>query len=384
MPDSKYRRKPLTMKQKYALGVLGTFAFLCVVLIRASFSYESSSLSREPLANIQLEELAARTNIQIIREDTEKISIVRVSDTPGIAQVREYILNGIKPYTSWNVEVQTFSDSTPYGTKQFSNIIATWSPAPRKARNIEPDNEKRVILAAHYDSKLFDFHFEATTDSAVPCAILLDLIRTLDGEFSRYANTSSIRIHPQLSLQIIFFDGEEAFKQWTSTDSLYGSRYLASYWEQLEKSGEPYDRKRQGISNIELFILFDLWGSSDPIPEFRSMFASTQPVFDQLAALERRLVRSKLYDITRVPESKAGNPYMSATSAGRIFIEDDHVPFHKRKVPIVHLIPVRFPSVWHTQQDSIQIVDWSQVENLATLMRCWVAEYFNFQTVTNF
>jgi len=29
------------------------------------------------------------------------------------------------------------------------------------------------------------------------------------------------------SLQLIFFDGEEAFVEWTDTDSLYGSRHLA-------------------------------------------------------------------------------------------------------------------------------------------------------------
>ena len=31
----------------------------------------------------------------------------------------------------------------------------------------------------------------------------------------------------KLALKFIFFDGEEAFVQWTSTDSLYGSRHLA-------------------------------------------------------------------------------------------------------------------------------------------------------------
>lgn len=32
---------------------------------------------------------------------------------------------------------------------------------------------------------------------------------------------------PDLSLQLIFFDGEEAFVRWSPTDSLYGSRHLA-------------------------------------------------------------------------------------------------------------------------------------------------------------
>lgn len=30
-----------------------------------------------------------------------------------------------------------------------------------------------------------------------------------------------------VSLQLLFFDGEEALYQWTSEDSLYGSRHLA-------------------------------------------------------------------------------------------------------------------------------------------------------------
>lgn len=30
--------------------------------------------------------------------------------------------------------------------------------------------------------------------------------------------------------QLVFFDGEEAYKHWTATDSLYGSRHLAQKW----------------------------------------------------------------------------------------------------------------------------------------------------------
>ena len=28
------------------------------------------------------------------------------------------------------------------------------------------------------------------------------------------------------TLQLVFFDGEEAFRDWTATDSIYGARYL--------------------------------------------------------------------------------------------------------------------------------------------------------------
>lgn len=36
---------------------------------------------------------------------------------------------------------------------------------------------------------------------------------------------------PDLTLQLLFFDGEEALFQWTATDSLYGSRHLAQKME---------------------------------------------------------------------------------------------------------------------------------------------------------
>ena len=58
------------------------------------------------------------------------------------------------------------------GEKTFNNIIAT----------LDPQVDQRLILAAHYDSKYFaDGHFRnnakflGATDSALPCALLLDL-----------------------------------------------------------------------------------------------------------------------------------------------------------------------------------------------------------------
>jgi len=41
------------------------------------------------------------------------------------------------------------------------------------------------------------------------------------------------------SLQLIFFDGEEAFVDWTETDSLYGARHLAAQMEKTSiKTGD--------------------------------------------------------------------------------------------------------------------------------------------------
>ena len=33
----------------------------------------------------------------------------------------------------------------------------------------------------------------------------------------------------ETTLQLVFFDGEEAFKEWSDTDSIYGARYVTPY-----------------------------------------------------------------------------------------------------------------------------------------------------------
>jgi hypothetical protein len=46
---------------------------------------------------------------------------------------------------NWDVEEDPFTSNTPYGEKRFTNVIATKNPeAPR-----------RLVLAAHFDSKYF-------------------------------------------------------------------------------------------------------------------------------------------------------------------------------------------------------------------------------------
>ena len=54
--------------------------------------------------------------------------------------------------------------------------------------------------------------------------------------FSHHHPLSHQSSSPDLTLQLLFFDGEEAMFQWTATDSLYGSRHLA---QQMESTPHP-------------------------------------------------------------------------------------------------------------------------------------------------
>lgn len=56
-------------------------------------------------------------------------------------------------------------------------------------------------------------------------------------------------------------------------------------------------------------------------------------------------------------------------------IDDDHKPFERRGVPIIHVIASPFPSVWHTLRDNANAIDGPTVEKLNMIFRNFVAEY---------
>lgn len=50
--------------------------------------------------------------------------------------------------------------------------------------------------------------------------------------------------NPAVTLQLVFFDGEESFEEWTDTDSLYGSRHLA---ERMASTPHPAGSARANM-----------------------------------------------------------------------------------------------------------------------------------------
>ena len=65
-------------------------------------------------------------------------------DTVNNTQVRNHIVDTLKKL-KWHVEEDTFTEQTPYGVKTFTNVIGTK----------DPEASRRVIVAAHFDSKYF-------------------------------------------------------------------------------------------------------------------------------------------------------------------------------------------------------------------------------------
>ncbi|XP_055546406.1 glutaminyl-peptide cyclotransferase [Wyeomyia smithii] len=339
----------------------GFYVFLAVVLVQihAQIKFPANNQNREwenhrpqEISLAALEKLSSLSQTNNLNDVLKRLLIERVVGTPGHQEARNFIVDYMQKL-NWSVELDDFEDETPiFGKLKFSNIIAT----------LNPKAERFLVLACHYDSKYFkDQVFIGATDSAVPCAMMLDLANSMKPWLD------SAKSNNKLSLQLVFFDGEEAFKQWGPTDSIYGARHLASRWESEDK-----------LKRIDMLVLLDLLGAPDP--NFYSYFKNTESWYAHLLSVEERLDQSghlEHYSYSSVvPNQPQAVRYFQPRSY-YAYIEDDHIPFLQRKVPILHIIPTPFPDVWHKLADDGTAVDISTVQNLIKVFRIFVAEYLH-------
>uniref|UniRef100_A0A6G1SJD8 glutaminyl-peptide cyclotransferase n=1 Tax=Aceria tosichella TaxID=561515 RepID=A0A6G1SJD8_9ACAR len=294
-------------------------------------------------------------NNDTLDEHIKAILIPRVSGTPGNVQVRQYIVDALKR-NNYQVELDEFSASTPIDNVQFANIIASSNP----------NACRQLVLACHYDSKMKQ-GFLGATDSAVPCAMLLKISETFNKSFRPSSDTPATN---QLGLRFIFFDGEEAFDQWTATDSLYGSRHLAAKWSKQRPPAEcNFGRGKTELDRIELFVLLDLIGTKDTT--FVSYNDRVKHHYNALQSYERAHMAKNGHNQLSILRNMAFKSRRVLFDA----VEDDHVPFKKRGVPILLLLAHPFPSVWHENTDDYDHIDFPKTRRILHVMEEFVANY---------
>lgn len=290
------------------------------------------------------------------------IAIKRVSDTPGNALVRNFIATTLESY-GWLVEINSFKDQTPFGVKYFSNIIANYPIGQHFSNKSTYKNsdfvlKNRIVFACHYESKYFsNFDFIGATDSAVPCALLLDLAKFLKDFFEK-SNFDQLNKH----LQFIFFDGEEAFKKWNESDSLYGSRH---YTNMLKK-----EFQQEAFDTIDLFVLLDLIGADNS--QFSNFFprTTTKP-YNLLSKIETRLREKNLLNKKKQYYFPASNSF---GRYGLFGVSDDHQPFLKENVPVLHLIPSPFPAQWHNFKDNVDNLNKNNIQDMRIILKYFLME----------
>ncbi len=210
-----------------------------------------------------------------------------------------------------NLEEDAFLADTPIGPVNLRNFIVRF-----------PGNKDGVIvLGTHYETNypLRNIAFVGANDGGSTTGLLLAIADKLR------AQTAGGRKLDGYSVWLVFFDGEEAFVNWSASDSTYGSRHLAAKWD------------RDGtLKRIKAFILADMIGDKDL--DIQRESAST----------------GWLVDLVRKAAHKYGyDRYFFQTSEA---VEDDHLPFLKRGVPAIDIIDLDYGpnnSYHHTAQDTM-------------------------------
>ena len=224
----------------------------------------------------------------------------RPAGSPGIARTREYIT---AQFTTLGIPVtqQAFVAKTPIGEIPMVNLVAT----------IPGERKDRIAITGHYDTKLFrEFRFVGANDGGSSTAFLIELARVLKAR----ANA--------LTIELIFFDGEEAtLRDWGTTDHTYGSQH---YVDSARKAGT--------LSTLKALILVDM--IADRSPRFMRESNSTPWLTDILWSTAQKLGHGSIFSNTDTP------------------IEDDHIPFLKAGVPAADIIDLDYPA-WHTASDTL-------------------------------
>jgi Zn-dependent M28 family amino/carboxypeptidase len=224
----------------------------------------------------------------------------RPAGSQAIAQTQDYILSQLQTF-GCTVETDAFTANTPAGPIAMKNILV----------KIPGERPGVILLGTHYDTLKMD-NFVGADDAGSSTGLMLEMARLLCAKRGRYA------------VWIAFFDGEEAVKQWSDTDSRYGSKQMAA---KLAISGD--------LKKVRAFLLADIVGGKNArIPRESN---STKALSDLVYTSAKRLGYGGLF----VDEEKGA--------------DDDHDSFLSRSVPSVDVIGDFVNNgYWHTAQDNME------------------------------
>ncbi len=234
----------------------------------------------------------------------------RVPGSPELAKMREYVVSQLKSF-GLTVSSDDFTAATPVGEKKMVNITAEYPG----------DSKDVIIIASHYDSKLFkDMYFVGANDPGSSVGCLLEIGRVLGGSKPK----------AKLTYWLVFFDGEEAFCEgWDdcgkpgAPDNTYGSRHYVS---RLKSNGE--------VARVRALILLDMMGYKNLQLGRDTM--STKWLQDVVWRTGRELGYGN-YFVDR-PEGVGG---------------DDHEPFLRAGIDSVDLIQLNDYPYWHKADDTL-------------------------------
>jgi Zn-dependent M28 family amino/carboxypeptidase len=221
-------------------------------------------------------------------------------------KLQAYIESQLKPLRC-QVSFDPFTAATPIGQVAMRNIIAKFPGTTGRG----------VAITGHFDTKSMPSRpFVGANDGGTSTGFLLELARTVNS--LPHAN----------DIYLIWFDGEEAYGEWSDTNGIYGSRHLAEKWAQ---DGT--------LSRLTALINVDMIGDIN------------------LGIMQEGNSSLSLVHLVWQTASELG--YSKYFLDEGFATEDDHLPFLSKGVRALDLIDFDYGpnnSYWHTEQDTIDKV----------------------------
>ena len=208
---------------------------------------------------------------------------------------------------SCEVESDRFVSPTPFGALRMRNIIARFGRPS--------STERATVISGHYDT-LRQPGFVGANDGGSSAGLLMALAERIDRTGSR-------------PVWLVFFDGEEAVREWRDGDHTYGSRRLAARW-----AADGTTERVRYLINVDMIgdANLDLVYEGNSDAELRETVWAIATGLGYSAEFTRRLG----------------------------YIEDDHIPFMKAGVRSLNLIDFNYGpgnGYWHTSADTIDKLD---------------------------
>ncbi|MEX2335856.1 MAG: M28 family peptidase [Fulvivirga sp.] len=260
----------------------------------------------------------------------------RVPNTPAHKQAGEYFIQQFKAFGA-DVQVQEFKARTfDNVTLSLKNIIASFNP----------EKNKRILLAAHWDSRPFadkdpdapNKPIEGANDGGSGVGVLLEIARIL-------GSTQP----PDVGVDIILFDGED-WGEVENGDNPQLPKGLDSWW----CLGSQYWSKNKHDKGYSAYygILLDMVGAKN------AKFA-----MEGTSLYYARSVVDKIWDMA---ERIGYSHYFIRKQPGGI--TDDHTFVNKyAKIPMVDIVHYSaehgfFGAFHHTHKDNMSIISKETLE----------------------
>jgi glutaminyl-peptide cyclotransferase len=246
----------------------------------------------------------------------------RPPGSEAIEKSRAYITKELESFR-WQVTRQEFTSDTPRGKVGFVNLIARLSSDTKDA--------SVFLLCSHYDTKLFDsVRFVGANDGGSSTGALVEMARVL-------------ALHPELAARtvLVFFDGEEAYENFTETDGLYGSRYFADHL--------PFSKGK-----ILGGLLMDMVGDRS-LTITLSPDSPPQMTLDIFASAEALKLRDHF-------------TYFQSS------ILDDHSPLNAAGITTIDLIDFDFPP-WHTAEDTMDKISAESLHTIGAVTLYYLSNF---------